>query len=160
MTKPRTLALLIVVAHWIFAMWHLFLAAKILPPPNNNVSWLAIVLLTSLHLGVSITLWKLSDKFTGLVSLIFFLAALGADLYEHFLHKSPNNVFMVASGNWTAWFDASVFVLLVLEILGCSLGILVRGDRARKNKSTPELNSNLSKQDTRPSSSQFNALMA
>jgi hypothetical protein len=160
MTKPRTLALLIVVAHWIFAMWYLFLAAKILPPPNNNVSWLAIVLLTSLHLGVSITLWKLSDKFTGLVSLIFFLAALGADLYEHFLHKSPNNVFMVASGNWTAWFDASVFVLLVLEILGCSLGILVRGDRARKNKSTPELNSNLSKQDTRPSSSQFNALMA
>ncbi len=102
MTKPRTLALLIVVAHWIFAMWHLFLAAKILPPPNNNVSWLAIVLLTSLHLGVSITLWKLSDKFTGLVSLIFFLAALGVDLYEHFLHKSPNNVFMVASGNWTA----------------------------------------------------------
>ena len=92
MTKPRTLALLIVVAHWIFAMWHLFLAAKILPPPNNNVSWLAIVLLTSLHLGVSITLWKLSDKFTG----------LGVDLYEHFLHKSPNNVFMVASGNWTA----------------------------------------------------------
>jgi len=83
-------------------MWHLFLAAKILPPPNNNVSWLAIVLLTSLHLGVSITLWKLSDKFTGLVSLIFFLAALGVDLYEHFLHKSPNNVFMVASGNWTA----------------------------------------------------------
>src|SRR5207237_6017698 len=128
------------------------LSYMMLLPPKIIFSWLALVLLTSLYLVVSITLWNLSDKFTGLVSLIFFLAALGVDLYEHFLHKSPNNVFMVASGNWTAWFDASVFVLLVLEILGCSLGILVRGDRARKNKSTPELNSNLSKQRTRPSS--------
>src|SRR5207247_8990249 len=137
MTKPRTLALLIVVAHWIFAMWHLFLAAKILPPPIINVSWLAIVLLTSLHLGVSITLWKLSDKFTGLVSLIFFLAALGVDLYEHFMHKSPNNVFMVASGNWTAWFAACLFVLLLLEILRGSLGVAAPAHWATKTNPRP-----------------------
>jgi hypothetical protein len=160
MAKPRALALLIVAAYGIVAICHLFLAAKILPPPNNNVSWLAIILLTSLHLSVGIALWQLSPKFTSLVSLLFFLAALGADLYEHFLHASPNNVFTVAAGNWTAWFDASVFVLLALEILGCSLGILLRGDGARNSKSTPELNSNRSKPGTGPSSSQFNALTA
>jgi hypothetical protein len=160
MAKLRTLALLIVVAHGIVAIWHLFLAAKILPPPNNNVSWLAIILLTSLHLSVAIALWKLSAKYKWLVSLIFFLAAMGADLYEHFLHASPNNVFTVAPGNWTAWFDASVYVLLALEILGCSLGILLRGDGARNNKSTPELNSNLGKQGTRSSSSKFDAVTA
>jgi hypothetical protein len=160
MAKPRALALLIVAAHGIVAICHLFLAAKILPPPNNNVSWLAILLLTSLHLSVSIALWKLSTRFTGLVSLIFFLAAMGADLYEHFLHASPNNVFTMAPGNWTGWFDASVYILLALEILGCSLGILLRGDRAMNNKSTPELNSNLGKQGTTPSSSQFNELTA
>ena len=158
MEKLRTLALLLVVTHGIVAIWHLFLAAKILPPPNNNVSWLAVILLTSLHLSVSIALWKLSTKFTWLVSLTFFLAALSADLYEHFLHASPNNVFTVAPGSWTTWFDASVFVLLALEILGCLLAILLRSDGARNYKSTPELNSNLSKQGTRPSSSQFNAL--
>lgn len=127
MKQPSRLALLVVIAHWIVAVGHLFLAAKILPAPNNNVSWLAIVLISSGHLVVSIGLWKLADKPAGLISLIFFLAATGADLYEHFLHASLNNIFTVASGNWTAPFDASVFVLLALEIMGCALGILLVG---------------------------------
>src|SRR6185437_3299661 len=133
MTKPRTLALSVVAAHWIVAVWHLFLAAKVLPAPNNNVSWLAIALLTLLHAGVLIALRKLNDKLTGSVSLLFFLAALGADLYEHFLNASPNNVFMVSPGDWTAWFDASVFFLLALEILGCSLAIWFLGGGTGSN---------------------------
>jgi len=133
MTTRRTLTLLVVVAHWIVAIGHLFLAAKVLPPPNNSVSWLAVTLITLGHLAVSIALWTLSDKLAGLLSLFFFLAALGADLYEHFLHASANNVFMVAPGDWTARFDASVFVLLALEIVGCLLGILLLGGRTRKN---------------------------
>jgi hypothetical protein len=133
MTSRRTLTLLIVVAHWIVAIGHLFLAAKVLPAPNNSVSWLALTLITLGHLAVSIALWTLSDKIAGLVSLIFFLAALGADLYEHFLHASANSVFMVAPGDWTARFDASVFVLLALEILGCLLGILLLIGRTRNN---------------------------
>ena len=158
MTKLKTLALLVVVAHWIVAMWHLVLAASVLPAPNNNVSWLAVVLLTLLHGGVSLALWKLSDKFIGLVSLIFFLAALSADLYEHFLHASGNNVFMVASGDWTAWFNASVLILLALEILGCSIGVLSLRGGTRKG-STSESNSNLRKQGyNHRSSSQFNVL--
>lgn len=130
----KRLLILVVAAHWIVAVWHLFLAAKVLPAPNNNVSWLAISLITFGHLAVSIALWKLSDKLTGLVSLIFFLAALGADLYEHFLHASANNVFMVARGDWTARFDASVFALLALEIVGSLLGILLLGGRTRNNR--------------------------
>lgn len=132
-TKPRTRALLVVVAHWGIAVWHLFLAAKVLSAPNNSVSWLAIALITLGHLGVSVALWKLSDKLTGLVSLIFFLAALGADLYEHFLHPSINNIFMVAPGDWSSLFDASVFALLALEILGCLLAILLLGGKRRNN---------------------------
>ena len=127
MKHPRRLALLVVIAHWVVAVGHLFLAAKVLAGPNNNVSWLAIVLISSGHLVVSIGLWKLTDKPAGLVSLIFFLAALSADLYEHFLHASANNILMVAAGSWTARFDASVFVLLALELLGCTLGILLVG---------------------------------
>jgi hypothetical protein len=157
MTRLRALTLIIVVAHWIVAIWHLFLAASVLPAPNNRVSWLAVVLLTLLHGGVSVALSKISDKHIGLVSLIFFLAALSADLYEHFLHASGNNVFMVAPGAWTAWFNASVFMLLALEILGCSLGALSLRGRTRKDR-TPEPNANLPKQDhTSLSSSQCNA---
>jgi hypothetical protein len=133
MTRARMLTLLVVVAHWVVAVVHLFFAAKVLPAPNNTVSWLAVTLITSGHLVVSVALWKLSDKPAGLVSLIFFLAALSADLYEHFLHASANNVFTVAPGDWTARFDASVFILLALEILGCLLGIFLLGRRTRNN---------------------------
>jgi hypothetical protein len=133
MTRRCMLTLLVVGAHWMVAVGHLFLAAKVLPAPNNNVSWLAITLITLGHLAVSIALWKLSDKLSGLVSLIFFLAAMSADLYEHFLHASANNVLMVAPGDWTARFDASVFVLLALEIVGCWLGIRLLGGRTRSD---------------------------
>jgi hypothetical protein len=128
------LTLLVVVAHWIVAVWHLFLAAKVLPAPNNNVGWLAITLITFGHLAVSIGLWKLSDKLAGLVSLIFFLAALSADLYEHFLHTSANNVSLVAPGDWTTRFVATVFALLALEVVGCLLGILLLGGRTRNSQ--------------------------
>lgn len=136
MTKPGTLALIVVVSHWIVAIGHLFLAAKILPVPNNNVNGLAITFITLGHLVVFLALWKLGDRFAGLVSLIFFLAAMGADLYEHFWNAAPNNVFMVAPGSWTAPFDASVFALLALEILGCSLGILLLGGWSRTRATT------------------------
>ena len=133
MPNRRTLTFLIVIAHWIVAVGHLFLAAKVLPAPNNSVSWLAIALITLGHLVVSAAVWWLSDKFAGLMSLIFFLLALSADLYEHFLHASANNVFTVASGDWTARFNASVFALLALEVVGCLLGILLLGGRTKNN---------------------------
>lgn len=154
MTKTRTLALLVVAAHWIVAIWHLFLAAKVLPAPNNHVSWVAIVLITSGHAVVSILLWKLSDKVAGFVAVIFFLAAMSADLYEHFLHASQNNVFMLAGGDWTAIFSLSVFILLTLEILGCSLGTLMLSGRRSNNNSTPGPNSKFSKQSPKLFSSQ------
>jgi hypothetical protein len=144
MTKARTIALLVVAAHWLIAVWHLFLAANVLPAPNNHVSSLAIILITSGHAVVSILLWKLSDKVAGLVSVIFFLAAMSADLYEHFLHASQNNVLMVAPGDGTAIFNVSVFILLALEIVGCLLGTIVLGGRKKNNKSTSRLNSKLS----------------
>lgn len=133
MNEPRTLALLAVVAHWIVAVWHLFLAARILPAPSNSVSWVVIVFFTLGHLSVLVGVWKLSEKLAGLVALIAFLAALGADLYEHFVQVAPNNVFMATSGAWTAWFDVSVFALVALEILGISLGIVLLLGRPRHN---------------------------
>jgi hypothetical protein len=126
------LILLAVAAHWIVAVWHLFLAAKILPPPSNSVSWVVIVFFTLGHLSLLVAVWKLRDKLSGLVASIVFLAALGADLYEHFVQVAPNNVFMAASGAWTAWFDASVFALVALEILGISLGLLLLRNRTKR----------------------------
>lgn len=132
MTKARMLILLAVAAHWMVAVWHLFLAAKILPAPSNSVSRLVIVFFTLGHLSLLVAVWKLRDKLSGLVASTVFLAALGADLYEHFVQVAPNNVFMAASGGWTAWFDASVFALVALEILGISLGLLLLRNRTKR----------------------------
>lgn len=134
MTKLRTLALGVVLAHWIDAIWHLFMAAKILPAPNNTVGSLGIIFITLGHLAVFIVTWKLSAKLSGLISLIFFLLAMSADLYEHFIQVAPNNVFMVAPGEWRVLFDASVFLLLALEILGCCLGIASLGGNTWNNR--------------------------
>ena len=119
---------------WAASSWF----SAVFRSPNNTVSWLAITLITLGHVGVSVALWKLSDTLGGFVSLIFFLAALSADLYEHFLHASLNNVLMVPPGGWTAVFKVSVLVLLALEILGCSLGVLLLGCRT-KNNSQPQV---------------------
>src|ERR1700685_2963160 len=149
MTKLRVLTLLVVVAHWVDAIGHLFLAAKILPAPNDHVSSLAVILITSGHLVVSVALWELGDRIAGCISLIFFLAALSADLYEHFLHASGNNVFMVASGHWTIWFDASVVVLLGLDILGCSIGTWLLSGRTRSGNIAPEASSDFKRRGLR-----------
>ena len=134
MTKLRTLALGVVAAHWIDAIWHLFMAAKILPAPNNTVGSLGIIFITLGHLAVFIVIWKLSARLSGWISLIFFLLAMAADLYEHFIQVAPNNVFMVAPGEWRVLFDVSVFLLLALEILGCCLGIAsLHGGKTRNN---------------------------
>ncbi|HET9184402.1 MAG TPA: hypothetical protein VFP59_19955 [Candidatus Angelobacter sp.] len=146
--KLRRLALVVIAAHWIVAVSHLFVAAKILPAPNH-VSWLGITFISLGHWLVLIALWKLGDKVAGLVLLIFFLAALGADVYEHFLHAAPNNLLMVATGRWTAWFDASVFALLALEILGCSLGILSVVGKTRRRPSEPSFSPSFNKQGPR-----------
>jgi hypothetical protein len=71
---------------------------------------------------------------------------MSADLYEHFLHASQNNVFMVAPGAWTAVFNVSVFILLALEIVGCLLGTIVLGGRKGNNKSASGLDAKFGKQ--------------
>lgn len=131
---------MVVGAHWVVAIGHLFLAANVLPPPDHKVSWVAAVLLTLLHWSALILLWKLSDRLIGFITLIFFSAALSADLYEHFLQPSLNNVFMVAPGDWAAWFKESVYILLALEILGLSLGALSLGGRKKTDSMLKPVN--------------------
>jgi hypothetical protein len=135
MKKLRIYSLLIIAAHWVVGVWHLLLVAKILPAPENNVSWIAISLFTLLHCGVAVACWKLSDRLSGLILCVFLVVALGSGIYEHFLAPGLNNIFRVPPSDWTAAFRASVFLLVVVEILGCWFGIrLSRGNRETKIK--------------------------
>jgi len=128
MKKLRRLGLLIIGAHWLVGVWHLWLVAKILPGPDNKMYWFAITMSTLMHFGVSIAWWRLSDKVAGLILCVFLVAVLGAGIYEHFLGPGLNNIFRVPLTEWTSAFRASVYSLVVFEILGCWLGIrLMKG---------------------------------
>jgi hypothetical protein len=135
MRNLRTYGFLAIPAHWIVAVWHLVLVAKVLPASDNSVHWLAIALLTLVHGGVLLACWKLTDRFAGLTLCVFLLVALGSGIYEHFLGPGLNNVFRMASSDWTTAFRASVFLLAVVEILGCWFGIqLASKNRERRIK--------------------------
>lgn len=122
MKSWRLFGLLIIAAHWAAAVWHFVLLAKIFPTAPKGTDWLPIVFVSAVHLGLSVLWWTVSIRLAGWVLLVLLSAAMGAGVYEHFLGPGPNTIFRVPSTNWTAAFRASVFVLLVLEILGCWLG--------------------------------------
>ena len=131
MKSWRLFGLLIIAAHWAGAVWHLVLLAKIFPTPDSGTNWLPIVFASAAHLGLSIVWWTVSIRIVGWVLLVLLSTALGAGVYEHFLGPGPNTIFRVPHTNWTADFRASVFVLLVLEILGCWLGLRSVRSKAR-----------------------------
>jgi hypothetical protein len=77
MNELRQLLMIAIVGNLIVGVWHLFLVTKILAPPDNSVNWTAIGLMTVGHLAVLGFVWKLAQKWAGVVSLAFFLAAVG-----------------------------------------------------------------------------------
>lgn len=131
MKSWRLFGLLIIAAHCVAAVWHLVLLARIFPTPDNGTTWLPIVFVSAAHLGLSVVWWTVSIRLAGWVLLVLLSTALGAGVYEHFLSPGPNTIFRVPPTNWTAAFRASVFVLLVLEILGCWLGLRSVRSKAR-----------------------------
>lgn len=123
MNRYRALGLVVIAAHWVTAMWHLSVAAKVIPGPTNGLNLLAVGLITLLHLGIASAWWKLPDRLAGGILSAFFIAALAFGMYEHFLHPGGNNIFMVSPGNEKNAFDVSVGLLMALEVLGVGIGI-------------------------------------
>jgi hypothetical protein len=123
MKRSVVTGFLVIAAHWAVAIWHLFLVAKVVPAPDNDVSWVAIGVLSVVHACIALVWWKVSIKIAGSVLALFFIAALSFDIYEHFLHAGPNNIFGVANSQWNIPFQISVILLVVLEVVGCLVGI-------------------------------------
>lgn len=136
MKRVRLLGVLVIAVHWVTAVWHLVLLTKIFP--NDGTDWLPvpIALVSAVHLGLSIVWWTASIRVAGWVMLVVLGAALGAGTYEHFLGPGQNTIFRIPRTDWTPAFLATVFVLLVFEILGCCIGVrLARSKPGDKNES-------------------------
>jgi len=76
-----------------------------------------------MHFVIGSAWWKLTDRLAGATLATFFIAALAFDVYEHFLHRGGNNVFMVLPGEWKLAFEVSVGLLIALEVFGAGLGV-------------------------------------
>jgi cell division protein FtsW (lipid II flippase) len=122
MERYKVLGFVVIAAHWAAAVWHLFVAAKVLPSPDNRVNLVAIGILSVVHLAVSVVWWKVPNRPAGLILSTFFIAVLAFGVYEHFLHPGANNAFMVLPGEWKTPFEASVVLLTALEVLGAGIG--------------------------------------
>jgi hypothetical protein len=123
MNRYKVLGFVVIAAHGVAAVGHLLLTAQVLPAPDNRVNVFAIGMLTAVHLAVSIVWWKVPNRPAGLILSTFFIAVLAFGIYEHFLHPGANNVFMVLPGVWKTTFEASVVLLMALEVLGAGIGL-------------------------------------
>ena len=120
---------LVVVTHISTVAWHLLLVSKIHPgmltPPIGRFTFLTGLLPATAFLLLCTRFRRIG----GALLAIALGIGLGIGTYEHFFDAGPNNVFLVGSGPYTAAFQASCVLLLVLELTGCAIGIQAARNR-------------------------------
>jgi hypothetical protein len=118
-----SLAALVIIAHALAFIWHLFVVSKIPPGlPSQQILFVAIAVNATPVIGL-IFLLRRDDRLAAV--LIFlpmaFVFAIGAR--EHFLNFGPSSVFGASDPEWAWSFRASAILLIILEILGCWVGV-------------------------------------
>lgn len=117
------LATLVIIAHAIAFIWHLFVAAKIPPGlPGQLVLFVAVAVNAAPVVGLTLLLLRIYRLAAVLIFLpMALMLVLGA--YEHFLSFGPNSVFDIPDSEWAWSFRVSAILLVILELLGCWIGV-------------------------------------
>ncbi|WP_433754517.1 hypothetical protein [Nocardia sp. CA-135398] len=124
------LAAVVVVAHVAVFAGHLVVVARIppgLPPPTVLVLATAVNIAALLGL---ILLWRSRFGAAGAVILVSMVVMLAIGVVAHFAGSGPESVFGVPASDWALWFRVTAVALIVLEVIGCWIGIqalLARG---------------------------------
>jgi len=112
------------VANLVAVIWHVVLLVRVQP----SFPELAIVLLVAVNLlpvaGV-FAFAKGSPKSAAAMVLVPLGTALIIGGYTHFLSAGSDNVFRMPPGELTFPFQVSAVLLIVLEALGCWVGIRI-----------------------------------
>jgi hypothetical protein len=124
MRKLCRYAALVVVAHAVVVFWHLELLARRDAALKVDQVPLFAALANIIPLIALISLWAHFPKL-GAWLLLFLAVPLAIGGYSHFLSPGSDNVFRMADGELTFAFRISAVLLLVLEFLGCWLGIRI-----------------------------------
>lgn len=124
---PRTLLLWsapIVVGHFIVVVWHLLLVVKVQSgfprfavPVLLLVNWVPVAGLVAFAKGF--------PKLAGSVITLPLAIALVIGICAHFLSPGTDNVFRMSPGDLRLPFQISAVLLVLLEALGCWVGIRI-----------------------------------
>jgi hypothetical protein len=119
MRKLYVHATLVVLAHAPVVFWHLLILARLASALTREHALLFAVLVNLFPAIALILLWANHRKPACGILLLFFVIPFAIGGYEHFLSSGPDNVFHMASGEWTLPFEVSAVLLALLELLGC-----------------------------------------
>ncbi|MGA1988445.1 MAG: hypothetical protein ABSG72_19410 [Candidatus Sulfotelmatobacter sp.] len=109
---------IIAMANFAVTVLHLFLAGKLNPALTVAGSVRIGAYAAALTLAGVGLLWTRGKKIGSFVLIIEFAIGLVIGSLEHFFIAGPNNVFDAGYSGWAILFDATVALLLVLEIAG------------------------------------------
>jgi hypothetical protein len=127
-TAPtRTLLLwsaAIVVAHFIAVVWHLFLVVKVQPGFPRFAPPL-LILVNLIPVAGLVAFAKGFPKLAGCMITLPLAIALVIGTYAHFLSPGTDNIFSMPPGDLRLPFQVSAVLLVVLEALGCWIGIRI-----------------------------------
>jgi hypothetical protein len=112
----------IVVGHFAAVIWHLLLLINVQPRTPRFLPPL-LILVNLLPVAGLVTFAKGFAKLAAIMITVPLGVALLIGAYAHFLSPGTDNVFRMAPGGSRFPFQVSAVMLVVLEALGCWVGI-------------------------------------
>jgi len=114
----------IVLGHFVAVMWHLLLLVKVQPSTPRFFPPL-LILFNLFPVAGLVTLAKGFRKLAGSMIILPLAIALVIGTYAHFLNPGTDNIFHMPSGDLRLSFQISAMLLVLLEALGCWVGIRI-----------------------------------
>ncbi|MGA7046319.1 MAG: hypothetical protein WBY98_08655 [Candidatus Sulfotelmatobacter sp.] len=122
----------IVLGHFVAVIWHLLLLVKVQPSTARLFPPLLIVFNLFPVAGL-VALAKGFRKLAGSMIILPFAVALVIGTYAHFLSPGTDNILRMPSGDLKLSFQISAMLLVLLEALGCWVGIRIFGDSSARH---------------------------
>ena len=112
----------IVLGHFVAVIWHLLLLVKVQPSTPRFFPPL-LILFNLFPIAGLVALAKGLRKLAGSMITLPLAIALVIGTYAHFLSPGTDNILCMPSGDLRLSFRISALLLVVLEALGCWIGI-------------------------------------
>ena len=114
----------IVLGHFVAVIWHLLLLVKVQPGTPRLFPSL-LILFNLFPVAGLVALAKTFRKLAGSMIILPLAIALVIGTYSHFLSPGTDNILRMPSGDLSLSFQISAVLLVLLEALGCWVGIRI-----------------------------------